>query len=437
MTRLFAAPLAVLLTVALPVHAAPITAVEQGLVETVRSEHDRALALLQETVDINSGTMNFAGVRRVGDVFAREFRELGFRVEWIEGSGFHRAGHLVAHHDGASGSPKVLLIGHLDTVFAEDSPFQTLQLTGPKAGSGPGVNDMKGGDVIIVQALRALKAHGQLDRLSLRVVLTGDEENSGEPIALSKQALFEAGDWADVALGFENADGLPENAAVSRRGAAGWQLEVTGTAAHSSQLFQPEVGAGAIYEAARILDAFRTRLSGMQDLTFSPGVIVGGTDVSLDHDSSRGTAFGKDNVVARSVRVDGDLRAVSPGQLKAAQALMRDIIATPLPGTQATIRFDDGYPPMAPTPGNLRLLALYDAASRDLGQGPVGKVHPRKAGAADISFVADRVDMAIDGLGLKGPGNHTVDEVAILSTLESQTLRAALLLQRLPETVQQ
>ena len=401
MTRLLAASLALLLMAAPPVRAEPLTPVEQALVQSVRGENDRALDLLKETVDINSGTMNFAGVRRVGEVFAREFRELGFQVEWVEGAGFGRA-----------------------VVMGDQM-----------AGSGPGVNDMKGGDVIIVQALRALKAQGQLDRLSLRVVLTGDEENSGEPIALSKQALYDAGDWADMALGFENADGLPQNAAVSRRGASGWQLEVTGTAAHSSQLFQPEVGAGAIYEAARILEAFRTRLSGMQDLTFNPGVLVGGTDVALDHDSSRGTAFGKDNVVARAVRVDGDLRAVSREQLEAARAIMREVLAQPLPGTSATIRFDDGYPPMAPTAGNLRLLELYDAASRDLGQGPVGKVHPRKAGAADISFVADRVDMAIDGLGLKGPGNHTVDEIADLDTLESQTLRAALLLHRLPEAL--
>lgn len=434
--RLHAAVLAsLLLAAAPPVHAAVPAPAEQAVLHSVRAEHDRALALLKETVDINSGTMNFAGVRKVGDVFAREFRELGFKVEWVDGAPFKRAGHLVASREGRPGSPKVLLIGHLDTVFAEDSPFQSLQLTGPRAGSGPGAVDMKGGDVIMVQALRALKAHGQLDRLSLRVVLTGDEENSGEPLALSKQALLQAGDWADVALGFENADGRPENAAVSRRGASDWQLEVTGTAAHSSQLFQPEVGAGAIYEAARILDAFRTRLSGLQDLTFNPGVVVGGTDVALDHDSSRGTAFGKSNVVAQRVLVDGDLRAVSAAQLEQARSVMREVVAASLPGTHATIRFDDGYPPMAPTPGNLRLLALYDAASQDLGQGPVGKVQPRKAGAADISFVADRVEMALDGLGLKGPGNHTVEETAMLDTLESQALRTALLLQRLPEAL--
>ena len=433
MPRWFAAPFALCLSLAAAsTSAAQLTPLEQAVVASVRSENPRALALLKETVDINSGTMNVAGVRRVGEVMDREFRDIGMRTEWIDGSGFQRAGHLVAHHDGAPGSPKVLLIGHLDTVFAKDSPFQALQLTGPKAGSGPGVNDMKGGNVILLQALRALKANGQLDRLSVRVVLTGDEEDSGKPTALSKQALLEAGDWADVAIGFENADGRPENAAVSRRGASGWQLQVTGQPAHSSQIFQPEVGAGAIYEAARILEAFRDRLSGFENLSFNPGVIVGGTDVALDHEDSRGSAFGKDHVVAQKVLVDGDLRAVSREQLEAARAIMREIIATPLPRTAATIEFDDGYPPMGPTPGNLALLALYDAASRDLGQGPVGAVHPRKAGAADISFVADRVDMAIDGLGLKGPGNHTVDEVADLPTLQTQAERAALLLLRLP-----
>lgn len=407
----------------------PLDPVETAMAAQIRAEHPRALALLKEAVDINSGTMNFAGVRKVGEVFEREFKALGFQVQWVDGSAFKRAGHLVASR-GEQG-PKILLIGHLDTVFAEDSPFQSLQLDGPRAGNGPGAADMKGGDVIMVQALRALRDSGQLDRMSLRVVMTGDEENSGEPTALSKQALTEAGDWADIAIGFENAKGDPKYAAISRRGAGGWHLEVTGKPAHSSQIFKPEVGAGAIYETARILEAFRQELAGMQDLTYNPGVIVGGTDVALDFDSSRGTAFGKSNVIARRVIVDGDLRAVSPEQLAAAQQAMREIVARNLPGATATISFDNGYPPMPRTPGNERLLALYSGASEDLGHGSVAPVNPRDAGAADISFVASRVDMAIDGVGMMGPGNHTVNETADLSTFDSQTQRAALLLYRL------
>lgn len=408
---------------------APGDPVEAAIVKHVIDDRQRALALLQESVDINSGTMNFAGVRKVGSVFEREFKALGFSTQWIDGNAFNRAGHLVAQH-GTRG-PKILLIGHLDTVFAEDSPFQKMQMIGEGKASGPGTTDMKGGDVIIVQALRALRSSGKLDGMRIRVVLTGDEENSGEPTALSKLALLEAGEWADVALGFEDGDGNPKTAAVSRRGASGWQLEVKGKPAHSSQIFQPNVGYGAIFEAARILDGFRAALSSMPNLSFNPGVIVGGTDITLDAQTSRGSAFGKGNVIAQTVRVDGDLRAISPEQLALARETMARIVAAHLPGTSASIRFDEGYPPMAPTEGNARLLSIYSNASDDYGFGPVTAINPRNAGAADISFVADKVEMALDGIGMMGSGGHTVAEVADLDTLDSQTIRAAITLYRL------
>ena len=403
--------------------------VETGIVAQVQRDHERALALLSESVDINSGTMNFAGVRRVGEVFEREFKALGFTTQWVEGSGFNRAGHLLATRERSG--PRILLIGHLDTVFAEDSSLQKLELTGPNAGRGPGATDMKGGIVIIVHALRALRETGQLDRISLRVVLAGDEENRGEPMELANHSLLAAGDWADIAIGFEDGDGDPRTAAISRRGASGWRLEVTGKSAHSSQIFQPAYGDGAIFEAARILDGFRKALANEANLSFSPGVIVGGTDTALDSDSSRGSAFGKDNVIAQKVRVNGDLRAISPAQLAMARARMLGVTAEHLPHTSASLTFTESYPPMAPSPGNARLLAMYDQASRDLGHGPVTAINPRNAGAADISFVADRVEMALDGIGLMGKGGHTVDETADLATLDSQTTRAALLLYRL------
>ena len=409
--------------------ATPVDPVESAIVAHVRGDHARSLALLQETVDINSGTMNFAGVRKVGAIFEREFKALGFATRWIDGASSHRAGDLVASR-GKRG-PKLLLIGHIDTVFAADSPFQKLQIRADGMASGPGSIDMKGGDVIMIHALRALRDGGQLDKMSVRVVLMGDEENRGEPMAVATQPLIEAGAWADIALGFEDGDGDPKHAAISRRGVSSWELEVTGKPAHSSQIFQPEVGDGAIFEAARILDGFRQALSTVPNLTFNPGVIVGGTDVALDTETSRGTAFGESNVIAQSVRVSGDLRALSPEQLTDAREAMKKIVDAHVPHTDATLRFIDGYPPMAPTPGNAKLLAIYDAASRDLGFGEVTAINPRNAGAADISFIADQVDMAIDGIGLRGSGGHTVDEVADLGTLDSQTMRAAVTMYRL------
>jgi glutamate carboxypeptidase len=110
---------------------------------------------------------------------------------------------------------------------------------------------------------------------------------------------------------------------------------------------------------------------------------------------------------------------------------MRSIVGRNLTGAMASIEFTEGYPPLAPSEGNQRLLALYDRASRDLGFGAVTAVDPAAAGAADISFTAGLVDMALDGLGLMGTGGHTVEETADLATLPSQTKRAALLMYRL------
>ena len=403
--------------------------VEQRIVAAVNAELPADVALLEKVININSGTMNFAGVRQVGEEFDKAFTELGFDTQWVEGERFNRAGHLVASH-GDKGV-KVLMIGHLDTVFAPDSPFQRYEPLDGNRVRGPGITDMKGGDVIIVSALKALRSAGVLDELSIRVVLMGDEENRGEPHEIANAALIEAANWADVAIGFEDGDGNPETIVVSRRGSTSWQLKVSGTPAHSSQVFQPEVGYGAIYETARILDGFRTALSAEPNLTFNPGVIVGGTDTALDEDTSAGTAFGKENVVARSVLVNGDIRALSPQQLVDAKAKMQEIVAAHLNGTGATLEFSDSYPPLAPSEGNYRLLGMYDAVSQDLGFGPVAAVDPRKAGAADVSFTSGLVEMAIDGAGLMGWGGHTDDEIADMATLPQQTQRMAVLLYRL------
>ena len=405
-----------------------LTELERRLVEVVDAEAEQAIALLERLVNINSGTMNLAGVREVGRVLAAEFEAIGFETEWIDGAPFDRAGHLVARH-GTRG-PHLLLIGHLDTVFEPSSPFQRFERTGDRA-AGPGVVDMKGGDVVILHALRALRAADALDDVTVTVVMTGDEERSGRPLELSKAAIVDAAELADVALAFENGDSNPATAVVARRGSTGWRLAVTGTPAHSSQLFQPEVGAGAIYEASRILTGFYDRLAGEPLLTFNPGVVVAGTDVEYDGTAAGGKAFGKSNVVAEHAIVTGDLRTITLEQLESARSVMRFIAAQSLPGTRAEIAFDDGYPPLAPSDGNRRLLAMFDQVSRDLGAGGVAPVDPRNAGAADVAFTTGLVDMAIDGLGPGGGSDHTVDEWIDLPTLALQTRRAAVLISRL------
>jgi glutamate carboxypeptidase len=240
-----------------------------------------------------------------------------------------------------------------------------------------------------------------------------------------------AAQGADVAIGFEDGDGNPATAVIARRGTTNWELRVKGKPAHSSQIFNAENGYGAVFETARILNAFREKLAGQPHLTFNPGVILGGTAVEFDRPASRGTGFGKSNVIAEHTVVYGDLRALSPQQFADAKKAMEEIVAASLPQTSATITFDDGYPAMAPAPGNERLLTRYSKASVDVGAGEVIAVNPDLAGAADVSFIAGHVPMILDGVGLMGAGGHTVNETADLPTLPAMAKRMAVLLSRL------
>ena len=411
--------------------AGELAPVEQQIVHAVRAGLPDGLSLLETAVNQNSGTMNFDGVRAVADLFAPRFEALGFAVTWKPGEAWGRAGHLVAERRGAENALHVLFIGHLDTVFEPDSPFQTYQRLSETQASGPGVTDMKGGVVVMLLALGALQDAGILDQLTVSVVLTGDEEKSGKPLDLARADLTEAARKADIAIGFEDGDGNPATAVVSRRGYSSWMLTTRGKAAHSSQIFREDLGSGAIYEMARILHAFQEQLSGIAYLTANPGALLGGTEVVYDSEATRGNASGKTNVIAQTAVAHGDLRALTLPQREEAKALMLEIAAQNLPHTQSELVFTDGYPPLAPSEGNLELLSLFSQASMDLGHGPVEAVDPARAGAADISFTAGLVRMALDGVGLMGSGGHTVDEVADLTTLSIQAERMAVTLYRL------
>jgi len=411
---------------------ATLTSVERTISGAVDTHNAEALALLERLVNINSGTLNFAGVRQVGDMLRAQFDALGFKTRWVDGAPFKRAGHLVAEHAGPG--PKILLIGHLDTVFEPSNPFQRFERLNDSTAKGPGIIDMKGGDVVMLFALRALKDAGLLEKMNVTIVFNGDEEEAGEPLEAARKTLVDAAKGATAALGFEDGAGDPKTAVISRRSAGSWTLRTTGTPAHSGQIFKPEVGAGAVYEASRILHEFYTRLSNEQYLTFNPGLAIGGTLVKLDSTGVEGSGAGKRNVVAERMEVTGDLRTLSPAQHAKAKKTMQEIVSTHhLPKTSATITFDDGYPPMAPTQGNRRLLAMYDKASRDINAGGVVAVDPSRAGAADVSFVASIVPMIIDGIGLSGHDDHTDKETADLRMLAPQTKRAALLMYRLTQ----
>jgi glutamate carboxypeptidase len=407
----------------------PLSKTETAIAAYIDQHNDEAIALLERVVNINSGTLNPDGVRKVADVFAEEFRALAFETRWIPMDAVHRAGHLFAERKGTVGK-RLLLIGHLDTVFEKDSPFQRFERLSPTVARGPGTSDMKGGDVAILYALKALAAAGALDRASIVVALTGDEENPGDPLDVTRKDLIDAAKRSDAALEFEQGVGGPNSATIARRGFTSWTLQVHGKPGHSSGIFTKDSGAGAIYEAARILDGFYSQIRGEQYLTFNPSVIVGGNQVDYNHERESGTASGKSNIIPQAATVTGDLRTLTPEQLARTKTRMLAIVQQSLPQTSAELTFRDEYPPMAPTEGNQALLRELQGVSRDLGLGPVDVIDPGKRGAADISFVAPFV-ASLSGLGPAGDGAHAPGETVDLASMPVVTRRVALLMHRL------
>ncbi len=405
------------------------TDTERVMAATVVSEHDRHIALLERMVNQNSGTLNLPGVRAVGEMLRPELEALGFQVRWLEMAETARAGHLVATHTGPGRN--ILLIGHLDTVFEVDSPFQTFERDGNTA-TGPGVGDDKGGVVVILSALRAMQAAGTLKDANITVFLTGDEERTGAPLSISRKDLIEAGKAADFALEFEGLameDGK-DFGTVARRSSTSWTLTAGGRTGHSSGIFNETLGYGAIYELTRILDAFRRDLR-EPNLTYNVGVMAGGTPATLDADGFRVAASGKTNIVAETAVARGDLRALTPEQETRARERMQAIVADHLPRTTAELAFGDtGYPPMAPTEGNRDLLARLNAVNRDLGLPEMAEYDPARRGAADSGFVAADVP-TLGGLGMAGSGAHAVGETVDLDSLVRQAQRAAVLISRL------
>lgn len=406
---------------------ATLSPTERRIVDWVGDHVEAAIDLLAASVEISSPTEDHAGVRRVGELFAREFAAIGFDARWMEvPAELNRAGHMVAERRGPEGA-RLLLIGHLDTVH----PSTGWRRAGD-AGHGSGASDMKGGDVIVLYALKALEAAGALDGKQVIVFFTGDEEEPGRPRSLAREPLIAAARESDYALGFEGA--VPGAATIARRGIASWRLEVGATTGHSSLIFKESHGYGAIYEAARILDAMRRTVAPEEFLTANPGALVGGSRVTWDGEADAGTAAGKTNIIADRVVVEGDIRFLTREQLAAAEERLRGLAAGGnLPGTRAELQFFEGYPPMAPTAGNHALLAVLDQVSRDLGYGPIEPHDPGARGAADVSFAADHVGGALDGLGAMGHREHAPDEWVELDKMPMLIERAALLIHRLLE----
>lgn len=423
--------IAALLLGGAPMAHAALSPAERKIGPQVEAGYEPSIMLLEKLVNQNSGSMNLTGVKAVADMLRPEFEALGFVVTWKPMDAAKRAGHLIVVHKGKAGTTKMLLIGHLDTVFEPDSPFQTFAREGDFA-RGPGAADDKGGVVTMLLALKAMQVAGTLKGANIEVVLTGDEEDSGDPVAVARADLIAAGKRADVALDFEGLsqeDGR-DMGSIARRSSNNWTLTATGKSGHSSGIFSDEAGDGAIYELARIVTAFR-KLLPEPNLTFNVGLIGGGQSAEVDKDGVRIAVTGKTNIIPSVAVAKGDFRTLSEEQTQRVRAKMQAIVDQGhLSGTGATIAFDMGYPSMAPTAGNRALLAKLNGVNADIGLPEMAALDPLKRGAGDISFVAKDTDGLV-GLGPASSGDHSAAEKVDLASMKRQATRAAILMGRL------
>lgn len=401
---------------------------EMQIVRDVDGGMPGSMALLKESVNINSGTFNIDGIKKVGKLYAKALADLGFTIQWITmPDSLKRAGHLVAYRKGNKGK-KLFLIGHLDTVFEPDMPANPFKMLDENTATGQGINDMKGGDVLIIAALQALNKQGLLNDRHITVYLTGDEEKAGEPRTISRGDFIERAKVHDIALGFETAAGLSQ-AVTARRGVSEWKLEVQAKQAHSAGVFA-SAGYGSIYEAARILDECRQKLSSEPFVTFNPGLFIGGSEISYNTETQSGSATGKTNIVSPKTVVIGDLRFLGIEQKERTREKMRQIVSKNLSGTSAKITFTDGIPSMPPTDGNKELLKELNNVSLALNMGAVKANDPGSRGAGDISYIAAYLN-CLDGLGASGIGAHAPGETINLKEYPKLIKRAALLVHRL------
>jgi glutamate carboxypeptidase len=370
----------------------------------VEARAEPAERLLSALVDEPSGSGDRKGVARVQERLAREFDALGFAVELVREKGLPR--HLVARRAGrAAGAPRVLLLGHADTVFP---PGDRRRFS--KDGElyrGPGVADMKGGLVVLLEAVRAIGREAAA-ALEIEAVVNGDEE-LGSPD--SRELIRERARGASAALVFENSE--EEGALIAgRKGLGRASIRVRGRGAHAG--IAPEKGASAVLAMAHKV----IEISRLDDPARGLGVVVGIARGGLSR-----------NTVPAEAEIEVDLRFRDARDGEQALARIREIAArTHVPGTWASVEGELHRPPMDPGGAGGALLPLAARCAQALGGSARGVA---TGGGSDANLTAGLGVPTLDGLGVVGSEIHTREEWCLARSLGSRAALTALVLEEL------
>ncbi|MDC0749349.1 M20/M25/M40 family metallo-hydrolase [Polyangium mundeleinium] len=361
----------------------------------LRAREEAALLLLEALVGVNSFTDNVPGGTRVGEMLAAELRG----IEGVSSVRAHAsaryAPHWVARTEAAERSAAgcVAIVGHLDTVFPPGT-FEGFRREGPIA-RGPGVLDMKGGLVVVLEAMRALAHVGVLARVPMRVVIVSDEEVGSpegqhviaEELAGARAALvFEAGRAKDLVI-------------TSRKGTGSARVVAAGKAAHAGNAHAD--GANAIWALARFIDHAQQLTDYTRGVTVNVGTIRGGQSKNTVPDHAEAELDFR-----YEQRADGDALLA---------ALVNAAEDTAIAGTTVTVTGGIARSSLERTTASAALYEAYAACARAAGLGD-GEA-PLVGGGSDAATTAALGIPSIDGLGPRGAGFHTHDEHIEVATL--------------------
>jgi glutamate carboxypeptidase len=364
---------------------------------------------LERLVNIDCGSYTPAGVNEVATFTAAFLADLGARVERRPDPTSAHGDTVVATFDGPAGAPRVLLIGHMDTVFDPGTVAQRpFTIDGAGIARGPGVTDMKAGLLAGLYALKTLlrDAPDGLPFERLTFIANPDEE-IGSPT--STPHIRAAAAEADVALVLECARANGDIVSA-RKGIADTRIVVTGRAAHAG--VEPEKGRSAILEAARIVRQLHALNGRWHGVTVNVGTINGGT---------------RPNVVAAQCELEVDLRSISGDALDTARAEVAAVaLATEVPDVTVEVTTRHMWRPMEKLERSRRLVDHAQAVAATLGF----EVHDTlTGGASDANTTSGMGVASLDGLGPIGGNDHAPAEYLEIGSIVPRTaLLAGLLL---------
>jgi glutamate carboxypeptidase len=371
---------------------------------------------LKELVNIETGSRDTEGINQATELLAAKLRALGGQVQFIEAQESttyrmadtpDKIGRMVKATFTGTGSKRILLIAHIDTVYLKGMVAkQPFRIDGNRA-YGLGISDDKQGVAMVVHVVALLKAINFNEFGTLTVLVNGDEEISSPG---SRAELTKAGGEHDAVLSFESSRVESDKLSLATSGIASVELKVEGRASHAGAA--PERGVNALYELSH-------QILQMRDLSQN--------DKGLKLNWTVSQAGSNRNVIPAYATAQADVRVLRVADYDGIEATVREKAKTQLlPQAKVTVNFERRRPPLEVTAANRKLAAHAQAIYAELGRKLVVDDQP-EGGGTDAAFAALQTQAAVvERFGLQGFGGHSADnEYVLLDTIEARLYLAA------------